>query len=111
VKSHGKSDLAFLWRGSRSMFVLEGSQTSFARPPEMTRMKVKVLVWLEAVAGDGGCGRYDYFKSCLLVMWHRISVHCTKYTVSYQLRLSYEERSYCLIILVLSQNQNDWFMI
>lgn len=62
----GKIIDALLWGRRKSIVVLEGSQISLAGSSEKTGVKVKMLGWLESVAGDRIRGRY--FKSCLLFM-------------------------------------------
>lgn len=65
MKSYGKNDRRFIVGKGESIVLLEGSQSLPVCLSEKTRVKVKMLGWLESVAGDRGHERY--FKSCLVV--------------------------------------------
>jgi hypothetical protein len=50
VKSHVRNERHFIWRGRKSIILLEGSQAPPACLSDKGSVKVKTLEWLEAVA-------------------------------------------------------------
>jgi hypothetical protein len=49
----GKERNTLLWGGRKSIVLLKGSQASRAHPSDKSRLKVKMLEWLEALLGTG----------------------------------------------------------
>jgi hypothetical protein len=50
VRSHGRSERRFIVGREKEHRLLEGSQASPSRPSDKSRIEVKTLGWLEAVA-------------------------------------------------------------
>jgi hypothetical protein len=61
VKSPGKCERHFIVGREKEHSFLEGSQASPARPSDKSRVEIKMLGWLKAVALRKGPRNFDFF--------------------------------------------------